>query len=304
MWARVGVASLLVVGLVTACLSGAAVAAGEDPISPAELVRTAVANEAASDNNESIKHMFRDRKQTPTGSQTRIFVETREALAGMTIAYNDQPLNAQQLHDEEGRLAGLEGDAEQLRRKQRQQKEDAEHTERIVKALPDAFLYEADGEETGTPTLGHAGARLVRLKFRPNPAYRPPSHVEDVLVGMTGVLLIDSEERRIARIDGTLFKEVSFGWGILGHLDKGGHFFVEQEDVGDKCWEISHMRLEFNGKILLFKSLAIKSDEVFSDFKRVPSDTSFAQGVKMLEQEEEKMAQRGGERAQAESKSR
>jgi hypothetical protein len=145
MWARVGVASLLVVGLVTACLSGAAVAAGEDPISPAELVRTAVANEAASDNNESIKHMFRDRKQTPTGSQTRIFVETREALAGMTIAYNDQPLNAQQLHDEEGRLAGLEGDAEQLRRKQRQQKEDAEHTERIVKALPDAFLYEADG---------------------------------------------------------------------------------------------------------------------------------------------------------------
>lgn len=295
MWARVGGAGSVVVCLavmVRAALGFAAPAApSEDSLSPGELVRATVANELADSNNNSVKHMFRDRKQTPQGSQTRIFVETREALAGMTIAYNDKPLNARQLQDEEGRLAGLEGDSEQLKRKQRQQKEDAERTQRIVRALPDAFLYEFDGEEVGTPTLGRDGRRLLRLKFRPNPAYRPPSHVEDVLVGMAGVLLIDPEARRIARIDGTLFKEVSFGWGILGHLDKGGHFFVEQEDVGESCWEISRMRLEFNGKILLFKSLAIKSEEVFSDFKRVPADTTFAQGVEMLKAQEAKLAE-------------
>ena len=52
-----------------------------------------------------------------------------------------------------------------------------------------------------------------------------------------GVILIDPTECRIAKIDGTLFKEVSFGWGILGHLDKGGHFLVEQRDVGDDYLE-------------------------------------------------------------------
>jgi hypothetical protein len=215
----------------------------------------------------------------------------REAMAGITIAYNNNPLAPEQTRSEEARLAGLVGNPEQLSRKHNQEQESADRTLRIVKALPDAFLYDYDGEQPGTPDLGKDGDRLVRLKFRPNPAYRPPSHVEDVLVGMEGFLLIDSEARRIARIDGTLFKEVSFGWGILGHLDKGGHFLVEQRDVGDGSWDVSRMSLAFTGKILLFKSIAINSQEVFSDFRRVPSDTTFAQGVEMLKVEQAGLAQ-------------
>jgi hypothetical protein len=273
----------------------------QNSLSPLNLVRATVANEVAAANEDSSKHMFRDRKKTPQGSQTRIYVETREAMAGMTIAYNDKPLTTQQLQNEEGRLAGLVGNSEQLKRKQHEQKEEADRTLRIVKAMPDAFLFAYDGTEIGTTGIGGAGTRLVRLKFSPNPAYRPPSHVEDVLVGMTGVLLIDPVSRRIAEIDGTLFKEVSFGWGILGHLDKGGHFLVIQADVGEGCWEVSRMSLMFTGKILLFKSLAIKSDEVFSNFRRVPADTTFAQGVELLKAERVKLAQGGGpETAKAE----
>ena len=51
------------------------------------------------------------------------------------------------------------------------------------------------------------------------------------------------------------------------------------------------MSLNFKGKILLFKSIAIKSEEVFSDFRRVPAGTTFAQGVEMLKAEEVKLAQ-------------
>ena len=274
----------------------------QDSPASIELVRAAVANEVVAANDNSTKHMFRSRKQTPQGSQTRLYVETREAMAGMTIAYNDKPLTPEQTKGEQTRLAGLVGNPEQLSRKHTQEQESAERTLRIVKALPDAFLFDYDGEERGTADLGKDGARLVRLKFRPNPAYRPPSHVEDVLTGMQGFVLIDSEARRIARIDGTLFKEVSFGWGILGHLNKGGHFLVEQRDVGDGSWDISHMSLGFTGKILLFKSLAIKSDEVFSDFRRVPADTAFAQGVELLKAEEAKLAQASAESTKTESK--
>ena len=258
---------------------------------PAVLVRDTVAKEVAAANDSSAKYMFRACKKTPQGSQTRIYVETKEAIAGMTIAYNDKPLSPQQMQGEEGRLAGLVGNSELLRRKQRQEKEEAEHTLRIVKALPDAFLYDDDGAEVGTSTLGSDGKPLVRLKFRPNPSYHPPSHVEDVLVGMRGVVLIDSDAHRIARIDGTLYKDVTFGWGILGHLDKGGHFFVQQEDLGDGSWQISCMQLEFTGKVFLFKSISIKSEEVFSNFKRVPADTTFAQGVEMLKAEEARLAE-------------
>jgi len=262
----------------------------QDSASHLDLVRAAVANEVAAANDSSAKHMFRSRKQTLQGSQTRLYVETREAMAGVTIAYNDKPLSPEQMQGEESRLEGLVGKPEQLSRKHTQEQESTERTLRIVKALPDAFLYDYDGEERGTADLGKDGARLVRLKFRPNPAYSPPSRVEQVLQGMQGFVLIDSDARRIARIDGTLFKEVGFGWGILGHLDKGGHFLVEQSEVGDGSWDISHMSLKFTGKILLFKSLAITSDEVFSDFRHVPAETTFAQGVEMLKAEQAKLA--------------
>jgi hypothetical protein len=257
---------------------------------PIALVRTTVANEIAAANDGSVKHMFRDYKKYAQGSQTRIYVETREAMAGMTIAYNDNPLTPQQLQSEEGRLSGLVNNPQQLERKRRQEKEETDHTLAIVKALPDAFIFSYDGTEAGTARLGRDGVQLMRLRFRPNPTYRPPSHVEDVLVGMSGFLLIDPEAHRIARIDGTLFKEVTFGWGILGHLDRGGHFLVEQQGLPEGSWEISRMSLNFNGKILLFKTIAIKSEEVFSDFQRVPASLSFAEGVQMLKAERAKLA--------------
>jgi hypothetical protein len=256
-----------------------------------KLMREAVAHEVAAANESSIKHMFRSRKQTPQGSQTRLYVETRDAMAGITIAYNDKPLNAAQLRGEEGRLNNLAANPEQLRHKHSQEQENADRTLRIVKALPDAFLYEYDSEQDGTANVGKAGDQLLRLRFRPNPGYHPPSHVEEVLTGMSGVVLIDTNARRIAKIDGALFREVSFGWGILGHLDRGGHFLVEQCDVGDDSWEISHMSLKFTGKVLLVKSISIKSDEVLSGFRRVPADTTFAKGVELLEAEEAKLAQ-------------
>jgi len=292
---------VVLIGIGATSLPG--LASVQDLPVPAELVRTTVANEVAAANDSSVKHMFRQRKTGPQGSQTRIYVETQQAMVGMTIAYNDKPLTPQQLQGEEGRLDGLAGNPEQVKRKQRQEKEEADRTLRIVKALPDAFLFDYDGTEIGTASLGREGMQLVRLKFRPNPGFRPPSHVEEVLVGMRGFVLIDPASRRIARIDGTLFREVGFGWGILGHLDRGGHFFVQQQDLADGSWDVSCMRLEFTGKILLFKSIAIKTEEVFSDFRRVPASITFAEGVEMLKAERTKLAQGASETAKAESAS-
>lgn len=269
-----------------------------------ELVRETVANEVASSNTNGIKHMFRDRKSTPKGTTTRLYVETCDAMAGMTVAANDKPLSEKELQNEEGRLAGLLNNPDQLKRKQREQKEDADRTLKIVKALPDAFVYQIDGTVPGTSKIGREGAELVRLKFHPNPAYRPPSHEEEVLLGMQGTLLIDPQEKRIAQIDGILFEPVSFGWGILGKLDRGGHFLVDQADVGQDSWEVSQMTLNFTGKILMFKSLVIKSDEVFSDFRRVPNQTTFAEGVKMLEAQVSKNESRGAETAKVEASSK
>lgn len=256
-------------------------------VSAAELVRQAVAHEIQAAANDSNKHLFRARKQEPRGIQTRLYVETTEAMAGMTIAYNDQPLTEEQQKNEENHLAWLAGSPDQLRKKRAREKDDQERTLRILRALPDAFRYEYDGTETSE--AGSEKASLKKLKFTPNPSYSPPSRVEQVLQGTRGYLLIDPVALRIARIDGTLFRDVSFGWGIIGHLDKGGHFRVEQADIGDGSWQVTSMQLRLTGKIFLFKSITIATDEVFSDFMSVPADLSFAKGVDLLKAEQAKL---------------
>ena len=259
---------------------------------PGELVRVTVSNEVAAANHPDLHHMFHSRRQTPKGSQTHVYVETNQALAGMRIADNDQPLTAEQQKSELDRLNSLVNNPDQLRKKEAREKEDEDRTLRIVKALPDAFCYEYAGTEDSAPGLGKSGDELLKLKLKPNPAYTPPSHVEQVLRGMEGELLIDPKTRRLALIEGTLFQEVTFGWGILGHLNKGGHFRVQQSDLGlgDGAWGITAMKLNMTGKILMFKGLNIVSEEVLSDFQQMPEKLTFAEGVGILKAEEEKLA--------------
>ena len=285
----------MLAAIVVLCIATTAVPSQDTKtpeVSPGELVRLTVANEVAAANHTELHHMFRSRRQTPKGSQTRLYVETNQALAAMLIAVNDQPLTAEQQTAEENHLAWLVNNPEQLRKKAAREKEDEDRSLRIVKALPDAFCYEYAGTEDSTARLGKPGDQLVKLKFKPNPAYSPPSREEQVLRGMEGELLIDKETRRLARIDGILFQEVTFGWGILGHLDKGGHFTVQQADLGlgDGAWGITRMNLNFSGKILMFKSINIVSDEVLSDFRLMPEQLTFAEGVQALKTEGEKLA--------------
>ena len=284
--AKITAALLLVI------CAGVALAQTQSPsLAPAELVRKTVQNEVKAATDDSVRYMFRSRKETPRGTQTKLYVQTRDAMVGLLIALNDKPLTPEQRQAEESRVERLLKNPAELQHKRKQEKDDEERTTRIMKALPDAFLYQYDGTETGKQGVGTPGDELVRLRFRSNPNYDPPSRVEQVLAGMQGVLLIDAKRDRVAKIEGTLFRDIGFGWGILGHLDKGGHFLVEQTSVPGNGWEISHMNLNFTGKIMMFKRLTIKSDEVYSDFRPVPRNLTFAQGFALLKKQEALLAE-------------
>jgi hypothetical protein len=255
-----------------------------------ELVRQTVQNEIRANNGDA-KFIFKDYKQTPHSSQVKLVVETIQGTAGMLVAVDRKPLTPEQRQAEEARLDGLAHNPAELRKKQKSEREDSERTNRIMKALPDAFIFQPDGKETASEGIGNPGDELVRLKFRPNPKYSPPTHTEQVLTGMSGYLLIDANRKRIAKIDGTLFKDVGFGWGILGRLDRGGRFVVQQGTVKDDDWEVTRMDLSFTGRELLFRKLVIKSDECFSDFRPAPSNLTFAQAVELLKKQEAELAE-------------
>jgi hypothetical protein len=281
---------------IAACLLALALpslARSERPTPPPDiptLVRRTVDNEISKAPAAS-HFMFRGTNTTPKGSTTKLYVESREGTAGMAIAYNGKPLTPEQRQSEEARVSRFVTNPDELKKKRKQEQEDEDRSMRIIRAIPDAFLFEYAGEQPGTIDMGKPGDPLVKLKFRPNPQYDPPSKVEQILTGMQGIMLIDAAHDRLALIDGTLFKDVGFGWGILGRLDRGGRFVVQQRQLDAQRWEISRMDLSLTGKILLIKHFSFIETQVFSDYKPVPMDLTFAQALEMIKKEQATLAE-------------
>src|SRR5438445_6073660 len=114
-------------------------------------------------------------------------------MAGMLVAIHDHPLTPEQRQAESARLERFMNDPAELKKKAKQEKEDADRVLKIMKALPDAFLYERDGTELGTEGVGKAGDELVRLKFRPNPGYNPQSREQQVINALQSSNIIDEQ---------------------------------------------------------------------------------------------------------------
>ncbi len=258
----------LLLALLASLLVTAPVALGQSPQAeqtepPQELVRQAIDSQIH-DSQPGRYFMWMERMQRPKGSETKRMIQTPAGNIGRLLAINDKPLTPEQRKQDDERLNQLL-DPGKMREKAKSQKEDEQRTLKMLRAMPAAFIYKYAGTET-TPQ----GQHLVRLDFTPNPDYVPPSREVQVFQGMRGQVWIDSQAVRIAKIDGTLFRDVNFGWGILGRLYKGGRFVVEQAQLANGYWDTVHMQLKFDGKILMFKSLHIEEIEHDWDFRPVP----------------------------------
>jgi len=248
------------------------------PASPNDLVRQAINNELKQTVGDE-RYFYRASRTTPSGEQTKEYVETDQGAVGRLIAINGEPLNDSQRQKEDKRLQKLASDPETQEKHRKDQLEDEQRTNAMLKSMPDAFTFQYVGTED-SPQYG----KLVRLQFKPNPDFSPPNRETQVYRGMEGTMLIDAAERRLVKIDANLTQEVNFGWGIFGRLDKGGQFSVEQSKISPRRWETTALKMKFTGRILLFKKLNIDEQEITSDFRPAPAHLTLADGVNVLKQ--------------------
>lgn len=241
-----------------------------------ELVKRAVETQLK-DPGGNIHFMYRLHRQTPDRDEVREILETRDGTLARLIMTNGKPLNADQQQAEQQRLNRYVNDPSQWQQRRKRQKEDEDRSNKMLAALPNAFLYTYDGVETDAN-----GEQLTRLKFKPNSNYDAPSRDLRVFEGMQGEMWVDAAANRLVRMQAKLTRDVDFGWGILGRLYHGGSFEIEQRDIGDGRWDVVKTVLNFDGKELMFKGIHIKDTETLSDFHRVPEKLTLAQGIKML----------------------
>jgi hypothetical protein len=201
--------------------------------------------------------------------------QTKDGEIDRLLAVNGQKLNPKQRQAEDQRIHKMLNHPGQMRKRQKKRHEDARQAENLLKIFPDAFQFQYDGTQGG----------LVKLKFTPNPNFHPSGHPAQVFHHMEGSLLVDDQQKRLAEINGQLTSKVKFLGGLLGHLDKGGTFLVKQQDLGSGHWELTTMDVQMNGKVLFFKTIAVRENETDTNFHQVPDDTSLQQAFELLQKD-------------------
>ena len=257
--------------LLTACCSSLA----QDSNSSAnDLVRKVIANEVKVESADHSHWMLRlDTKKPNSAEEVDEVVQTKDGDLQRPILINGRPLTQDQQRKADAHIKYLVQHPNALRKSQHDQTEDENRSQHMLKMLPDAFNFQY-GEHRGD---------LVQLTFKPNPKFQPPDREARVFHAMDGTIWLDTKQNRLAQIDGHLTHEVKFGAGILGHLDKGGQFFVKQEEVTPDYWELTSLNVQMNGKALFFKTIAVRQKYTRSDFKRIPDSVTAAQGAEMLD---------------------
>lgn len=254
------------------------------------LVKRALANEVREAANARHPMRYRLRKSSSHFVSTKEIFETRDGAVARLVAINDSPLSADDERKEQARLDLLLAEPSRQSHRKQSEDEDAARAVKVLRALPDAFLY-----QYASTVEGPAG-QVEKFTFKPNPEFDPPDLETHVLTQMTGELWIDVAQERVTRLEGHLRKDVDFGWGILGQLNKGGWIVLEQVDVGDHQWRIVHFKMAMTGRVV-FKTKVFNTTEDESQFVPVPVGTSYQDAIRKLREGQSETAQTGASAA-------
>jgi len=261
--------------VVIALLAGAAFAQTPPILQQPALttVKNVIYNEMHPSNSTNIHWKYRLAKTSGSKKEeTRTVVETQSGSLDRLVALGGQPLNGAQQADETKRILKFAHNPDQQRKAEEARRKDAAQCDSFLKMIPDAFVFEYAGEK------GNA----VKLSFKPNPNFQPPSREGRVLQQMAGEMWVDGQQQRLISISGRLMSEVKFGGGFLGHLEKGGQFTVKRAEIAPGDWELTELTVNMQGKALLFKSIAVQQKEVHSNFERVPDELTISDAANVL----------------------
>lgn len=238
------------------------------------LARKVFENEVQAQINDQSLWSYRQLKEEQGKKKVFAVCETNDGEIDRLLEVNGEELDPKQRQAEDQRIQKMLDDPDQMRQQQKKSEEDGKQERELLRMFPEAFRFQYAGMQ----------GNLIKLTFSPNPDFRPSNRAAQVFHHMEGSLLVDGEQKRLAEIEGRLTSPVKFGWGLLGHLDKGGTFLVDQQDMGSGHWQLTTLDVEMDGKALFFKTIAVREKELNTDFQQVPESIRPWQAFELLRQ--------------------
>jgi hypothetical protein len=145
--------------------------------------------------------------------------------------------------------------------------------EELLRIIPQAFVFEDLGKE----------GQSERIAFHPNPGFKPKTYEQRILHALDGTVFIDLQDKRIARLSGSLGARVMFGYGMIGHVEQGGATEITRVRLSPGVWKTSAEKIDIDGRFVMFKTINKHQDENRTGFEPVAPDTTFAQALDKIE---------------------
>lgn len=247
--------------------------------SPRSWVVAATANELVALHHPNSYLRYRMHIIDVKGDQTRDVIESKDGSVARLILKDGRPLTEDEDKAERQRLNDMIASPSDYFKHVKNDGEGRKLADQLIRLMPDAMIYTY---AAGQPQTGRNGGIEVVLDYKPNPKFSPPSVPAQALTGLEGRVWIDAKSHQVVRMEGTVFRAVNFGWGMLAHIYPGGHLVLVQEDAGSNRWIFSKFKEDITVRALMIKTIHVHTNVEAGSFQTLSAPIGYQDAVRRL----------------------
>lgn len=249
-------------------------------VPPRSWVVDVVQNELTALHHPNSYLRFRMHIVDAKGDRVRDVIESKDGSVARMILKDGRPLTDDEDKDERKRLNDMLASPDEFAKHIKDDASGKKLADQLMRLMPDAMIY---SYTPGQPQTGkNRGALEVVIDYKPNPKFSPPITAAEALTGLQGRVWVDAESHHLIRMEGTVFRAVNFGWGMLAHIYPGGQLSLEQTDVGNNRWIFTHFHEDIKIRALMLKTLHIHSEVEAGSFQTLPGPMSYQDAIRVL----------------------
>jgi hypothetical protein len=213
------------------------------------------------------------------GDLVRDVIESKDGTVARLILKDGKPLTKEQDDAERQRLNDMIASPATYLKHVKNGESDRKIADTIVPMMPDAMIYTYT---PGQPQIAtNSGTPQIVLDYQPNPKFVAPNTEAEALSGLQGRMWIDAKTHYLVRMEGTIFRPVNLGWGVLAHIYPGGKLMMNQADAGNNRWLFTSFSMELSVRALMVKTLKVQSHVESSGYQTL-SAMSYQDAVRLL----------------------
>ncbi len=249
--------------------------------SPVSWVQAAVPHEIRIiDDDGSFPVRYRTHRIDAHGEIVRETIECREGTVSRLLLREGKPLTPEEDAAERDRLNAILADPSDWRKHQKRNTSARSYATDLVKLMPQSMIYTYT---PGQPQLPNSTSQQIVLDFHPDPAFKPPTTVSEMLTGIEGRMWIDKHRLVLTRVEGHINKPINFGWGgVFAKMYPGGNIVFEQTEAGNGRWIYSFLDENITIREMLVHTAVEKVQSTAFDIHLLPAQISYQEAIKEL----------------------